>query len=156
MKNYTVLFVCWGNICRSPAAECIFHQLVEDANLSQFITCDSAGTLGYHNGEPPDARMTEAALKRNIPFFGKSRKVTQSDFSNFDLILAMDKKNLNDLQALKPNNSHAQIKMFGEFINQTNPPEIPDPYYGGEEGFETVLNMVEEGSRNLLKKLSEE
>ncbi len=153
MNLQRILFVCWGNICRSPAAECIFQQLLDANGLTDSILCDSAGTLGYHNGEPPDARMTQAAANRNIPFFGTSRKVRESDFKNFDLILAMDRKNLNDLNSLKPTDSPATLKLFGEFIDKSSPPDIPDPYYGGERGFEIVLNMVEEGSRNLLNKL---
>jgi len=147
-----------GNICRSPAADNVFHKLVEEAGLQDSIQCDSAGTLGYHQGEPPDARMSAAARKRGIHFTGRSRKFDDvADFIEFDLILAMDRSNLSDLRALDPRRQYKdKLRLFGEYIDKDNPPEVPDPYYGGRDGFDHVMDMVEEGCRNLLKTLAPE
>lgn len=151
MDPYKVLFVCWGNICRSPAAQCVFQKQIDEQGLEDRITCDSAGTIGMHAGQPPDDRMRKAGARRSIPFFGNARKYRGSDFEEFDLILAMDHQNLRDLQAAKPDGRvRADLKLFGSFVNSENPPEIPDPYYGGGRGFDVVLDMVEEGCRNLI------
>lgn len=152
MVPFKVLFVCWGNICRSPAAHCVFQKQLEEQDLTSTISCDSAGTIGMHAGQPPDSRMQEAAARRSISFFGQSRKYRQSDFSDFDLILAMDNRNLADLEAAFPaKESGKKLQLFGQFINPENPPEVPDPYYGGGKGFDIVLDMVEEGCSNLIE-----
>ncbi|MCZ6674539.1 MAG: low molecular weight phosphotyrosine protein phosphatase [Verrucomicrobia bacterium] len=156
MDPFKVLFVCWGNICRSPAAECVFQKQIDEQGLGDQITCDSAGTIGMHAGQPPDARMREAGAKRSISFFGRSRKFRPSDFNEFDLILAMDHSNMADLQASMPiGDSKAVLGLFGSFVNSEQPMEVPDPYYGGGGGFDVVLDMVEEGCRNLINHILE-
>ena len=151
MTPFNVLFVCWGNICRSPAAECVFQKQIDEQGLHNRISCDSAGTISLHTGQPPDSRMQRAGRRRGIQFFGQSRKFRASDFDEYDLILAMDTQNLSDLQAAIVNDGHhKKVKLFGSFIDPNNPPEIPDPYYGGGRGFEIVLDMVEEGCENLI------
>lgn len=151
MDPFKVLFVCWGNICRSPAAHCVFQKKINDRGLQDRIACDSAGTINAHAGNSPDSRMQRAAARRSIPFFGQSRKYRGSDFEEFDLILAMDHSNLADLQAAWPSEDcRAELRLFGHFINSESPPEVPDPYYGGSQGFDTVLDMVEEGCDQLI------
>ena len=151
MDPFKVLFVCWGNICRSPAAHCVFHKKVSERGLQDQIQCDSAGTINAHAGNPPDSRMQRAGRNRSIPFFGQSRKYRASDFEEFDLILAMDHSNLADLQAAWPHSDcRAELKLFGHFVNPESPPEVPDPYYGGAQGFDIVLDMVEEGCDRLI------
>jgi len=155
MEPYKVLFVCWGNICRSPAAECVFQHKINEKKLDKTISCDSAGTMGMHAGSPPDSRMRQAAAKRSIAFFGKSRKIRSSDFSDFDLILVMDQQNLFDVEAQMPSGKiHAEVKLFGELLDMQNPPEVSDPYYGGAQGFEIVLDMVDAGCDKLIKELT--
>ncbi len=151
MDSFKVLFVCWGNICRSPAAHCVFQKHIDAQGLSDRIHCDSAGTISTHAGHAPDSRMSSAGARRSILFFGQSRKYRTSDFETFDLILAMDHQNQADLEAATPTDSRAQIMLFGHFINPENPPEVPDPYYGGHRGFDIVLDMVEAGCEKLLE-----
>ena len=155
MKPFKVLFVCWGNICRSPAAHCVFKKQINEAGMSDHIACDSAGTISTHAGHPPDSRMSSAGARRSIPFFGQSRKYRPSDFENFDLILAMDHQNKADLEAAMPTEAQAKLALFGQFLDPDNPPEVPDPYYGGIRGFDTVLDMVEEGCANLIKHIQQ-
>ena len=152
MDPYKVLFVCWGNICRSPAAECVFQKKINKRHLEASIACDSAGTIGMHAGQAPDRRMQQAGQRRSIPFFGQSRKFTQSDFDEFDLILAMDRQNLEDLESARPQEDcRADINLFGNYVNANEQPEIPDPYYGGGRGFDIVLDMIEEGCDQLIE-----
>ena len=147
-----MLFVCWGNICRSPAAQCVFQNKINERGLKDRISCDSAGTIGMHAGQPPDSRMQQAGRMRSIPFFGQSRKYQSSDFEEFDLILAMDHHNLSDMEAAKPEGEgHAEVKLFGHFVNKDQSPEVPDPYYGGGRGFDIVLDMVEKGCDQLIE-----
>jgi len=155
MTPKSILFVCWGNICRSPAAENVFRHLIDQEGLTNEFTCDSAGTLGYHQGEPPDSRMQAAGRKRGIEFTGLSRKFDEvTDFIEFDLVLAMDRKNMFDLQALDSRNEYTdKLRLFGEFIDPQNPPEVPDPYYGGKDGFDQVMDLVEEGCRGIIEQL---
>jgi len=155
MTPKSILFVCWGNICRSPAAENVFRHLIDQEGLTNEFTCDSAGTLGYHQGEPPDSRMQAAGRKRGIEFTGLSRKFDEvTDFIEFDLVLAMDRKNMFDLQALDSRNEYTdKLHLFGEFIDPQNPPEVPDPYYGGKDGFDQVMDLVEEGCRGIIEQL---
>ncbi|MCB1122743.1 MAG: low molecular weight phosphotyrosine protein phosphatase [Verrucomicrobiae bacterium] len=151
MEPFKVLFVCWGNICRSPAAHCVFQHKIKERGLESRISCDSAGTMGMHAGDPPDRRMQQAGARRGISFFGRSRKFTGADFTEFDLILAMDKKNLADLHAGMPRTTtKAEIRLFGHFVDDRKTPEVPDPYYGGDQGFEKVLDMVEMGCERLI------
>jgi protein-tyrosine phosphatase len=149
-----VLFVCLGNICRSPTAEGVLRCLAaqEAPNLS--IEIDSAGTADYHIGAPPDSRSQRAALRRGIDLSGlRARQVTMDDFTRFDLILAMDRDNLRDLQAMKPADSHASLKLFLEYAPELNLRDVPDPYYRDAGAFEEVLDLSSAASRGLLARL---
>lgn len=151
-----VLFVCMGNICRSPTAEGVFRDLVNNANLAQYIHIDSAGTHAYHIGEPPDRRSQSAAIKRNIDLSSqRARKVCVEDFSDFDYVLAMDHNNLQELHIICPADPKAKPDLFLNFAQQFKEREVPDPYFGGEQGFEHVLDLVEDASRGLLAAIRE-
>lgn len=148
-----VLFVCLGNICRSPTAEGVFRQYVEQAGLSDTITIDSAGTADWHTGKKPDPRTKAAAAKRGYDLSGlRGRQATAEDFAKFDLILAMDKSNLSNLQAIQPADSKAELALYLPRFG-ISPDEVPDPYYGGEDGFELVLDMLEQASQVLLDEI---
>lgn len=147
-----VLFVCLGNICRSPTAHGVFQHLVKDAGLHDRIHIDSAGTGDWHIGRAPDHRATAAALQRGYDLSDLvARQVSQQDFEKFHYVLAMDRQNLRDLQAMKPANYDGHLDLFLKFATSWDVDEVPDPYYGEEEGFQTVLNMVEEASHGLLQ-----
>lgn len=147
-----VLFCCLGNICRSPAAEVVFRAQVEEAGLGQHIVIDSVGTHDYHVGKPPDMRMQCAASKRGYDMSRlRGRQVEIADFSRFDYVLAMDDANLGILHRLCPEKERGRLRLFMEFSSRHNEREVPDPYYGGEDGFEHVLNMVEDASEGLLR-----
>jgi protein-tyrosine phosphatase len=149
-----ILFVCLGNICRSPSAEGVFASRLQQSALAQQVQIDSAGTGGYHTGEPPDRRATAAALKRGYDLRAqRARAVADEDFSRFDLILAMDQSNLDNLRARAPTNAKAQLGLFMAFAPGW-PAEVPDPYYGGDDGFEQVLDMLEAASTGLLEHLA--
>tara|TARA_R110002020_G_scaffold190053_2_gene389428 strand:+ start:18250 stop:18711 length:462 start_codon:yes stop_codon:yes gene_type:complete len=149
-----ILFVCLGNICRSPSAEGVFASRLQQSALAQQVQIDSAGTGGYHTGEPPDRRATAAALKRGYDLRAqRARAVADEDFSRFDLILAMDQSNLDNLRARTPANAKAQLGLFMAFAPGW-PAEVPDPYYGGDDGFEQVLDMLEAASAGLLEHLA--
>lgn len=151
MKPIRVLMVCLGNICRSPTAHGIFEQKVVEAGLSHRIFVDSAGTSGWHIGEPPDPRTLEAAQKRGYLLqHQRGRQVTGDDFRKFDYILAMDKQNLRDLQKLKPADYDGHLGLFLAFSNESAD-EVPDPYHGGRSGFEVVLDLVEDAAEGLLE-----
>jgi protein-tyrosine phosphatase len=143
-----ILFVCMGNICRSPTAEGVMRRLIADAGLEDVVEVDSAGTGGWHAGEPPDARATAAARRRGVTLEGGARQVRPDDFDQFDLIVAMDRENLRDLQAMAPDEG-AREKLRLLAPDQ----DVPDPYYGGDRGFETVLDMVGAACRDLLDEL---
>ncbi|MHB1205170.1 MAG: low molecular weight protein-tyrosine-phosphatase [Rhodospirillaceae bacterium] len=146
-----ILFVCTGNICRSPTAEGVFRHMVEDAGLGNAVTVDSAGTHGYHIGDPPDPRSTAAAAQRGFDLSAlRARKVTTADFHDFDLILAMDQGHYAHLAALQPNGARAEVKLFLDFHPEPRAKDVPDPYYGGPEGFNTVLDMIEKAGAALL------
>ena len=147
-----VLFVCMGNICRSPAAEGLLRRLVVERGLEEAIEIDSAGTIAYHQGEPPDARMRAAAARRGCRLEGASRPVEAEDFRRFDLIVAMDRDNLRDLEALD-GTARSRLRLFSDFLPAGAPADVPDPYYGGESGFDRVLDLVEEGCPGLLEEL---
>ena len=152
-----ILFLCMGNICRSPAAHCLFQYKVNKANLSNTFFIDSAGTTDYHKGSPPDSRMQKALQKKNIPIIGKSRPIIIKDLEQFDLILAMDKENLKAAKSLdKSGKWEYKIKLFANYLSNSKVDEVPDPYYGYKDGFELVLDMIEEGCDNLLNDLSKE
>ena len=151
----SVLFVCLGNICRSPTAEGVMMALLEAEGLRDRISIDSAGTGGWHVGHPPDRRATAAARKRGIHLSGQARKVRAADFDQFDHIVAMDRQNLADLQALaRGRDGGAQLSLFRDFTEEGEPGlDVPDPYYGGANGFETVLDICEAGCRGLVAHL---
>jgi protein-tyrosine phosphatase len=147
-----LLFVCLGNICRSPSAENIMNHLVSEANLSESVICDSAGTGGYHIGAPPDRRMTAAAQRRGITLLGQARQFQRSDFEEFDLILAMDKDNYRDILSLDPSGKYRdKVKLICDFASHHPEREVPDPYYGGVEGFNKVIDLLLDACEGLLK-----
>lgn len=148
-----VLFVCMGNICRSPTAEGVFRHHVEQAGLSDRFFIDSAGTHAYHVAEPPDRRAIAAAERRGISLQGiKARRVVAEDFETFDWIIGMDDDNIRRLQERSPEEAQSKIRRFLEFANDPET-EVPDPYYGGSAGFERVLDLVESASQGLLDTL---
>jgi protein-tyrosine phosphatase len=143
-----------GNICRSPTAEGVFKSVVEKAGLADRIASDSAGTGDYHIGEAPDPRAQSAALTRGYDLSPLcARQVSRGDFSEFDYVLAMDEANLRQLKRLCPPEHAGKLKLFMEFAGEGAAREVPDPYYGGAQGFERVLDMVEQASRGLLDHL---
>jgi protein-tyrosine phosphatase len=143
-----VLFVCMGNICRSPTAEGVLRRLVRQEGLSDRVEIDSAGTGGWHAGSPPDERATEAARRRGIDLAGAARQVEPADFERFDVILAMDRDNLAELRRLAPDEeARAKVRLL------LGDRDVPDPYYGGDRGFEDVLDLVEEACEELLDEL---
>jgi protein-tyrosine phosphatase len=156
MEPVRILFVCLGNICRSPTAEAVFRTIAAREAPDLTIEIDSAGTAGYHIGEPPDRRAQEAARRRGYDMSNlRARIVDPADFERFDFILAMDNSNLSTLRARAGRTARDRIRLFLEFAPDANTPEVPDPYYGGETGFEEVLDLVEAASLGLLRHLRE-
>jgi protein-tyrosine phosphatase len=152
---YRVLFVCTGNICRSPSAEGIFRHMVEEAGLAHLIGADSAGTHGYHVGEPPDARSLAAAKARGYDLSAlRARKVGKQDFAEFDLLVAMDRGHQSILTRLAPGDGAHKVRLMMSFASGTGYDEVPDPYYGGPDGFVRVLDLLEHASRGLLAAVS--
>ncbi len=150
-----VLFVCTGNICRSPTAEGVFRHLIQQAGLSAAIESASAGTHGYHIGEPPDPRTVAAARRRGFDLSAqRARKVRAEDFHTYDLILAMDRDHFAHLESLRPNEARAEVKLFLTYHPANTHKDVPDPYYGGAQGFEQVLDMIELASRELLAEIA--
>jgi protein-tyrosine phosphatase len=150
-----VLFVCLGNICRSPAAEGVFRHLVGEAGLEQAFVIDSAGTGAWHVGEPADRRMQDAARQRGIRLSCIARQVGPSDFEDFDWILAMDGSNLRHLQRMTHAGHHHKIRKFRDFDPDDPGADVPDPYYGDEDGFAEVIEIVTRTARVLLARLRE-
>jgi protein-tyrosine phosphatase len=149
-----LLFVCLGNICRSPAAENIMNHLASKSDLGSQIECDSAGTANYHTGKPPDRRMQAAAAKRNIPTIGSARQFTKADFTAFDLILAMDRENYHNIIALDPQGLYRdKVKLMCDFATMHSDKDVPDPYYGGAEGFDYVIDLLTDACGGLLSQL---
>ena len=149
---YRVLFVCLGNICRSPAADNAFQHLLASQDLNARIQCDSAGTIGYHTGNPPDRRMSETIRARGIPVSGQARQFHPSDFRKFDLILTMDEDNRHGVLSLAGSDTdRSRVRRFTDFCSDYDTPDVPDPYYGGPEGFELVADMIEGGCAGLLE-----
>ncbi len=154
---YKLLFVCLGNICRSPSAENIMRHLIQQAGLEKNILCDSAGTAAYHTGEPPDRRMAAAAAKEGITLVGQARKFTPQDFEDFDLILAMDRENYRDILAQDPQGEYRhKVKMMLDFRQNYTLTEVPDPYYGGSDGFDYVIELLMDACQGLLDFLKAE
>lgn len=150
---YKLLFVCLGNICRSPSAENIMNHLIDQAGLSDGILCDSAGTSSYHIGSPPDRRMSNAATaKLGIKLRGQARQFQKLDFQDFDMILAMDQENYDHIIALDPNGQyHDKVYLMCGFCSRHTLKEVPDPYYGGVEGFNQVIDLLVDACEGLLQ-----
>ena len=152
--SVNVLFVCLGNICRSPTADGVFQSLVNDARLNEFIRVDSAGTAGWHQGSLPDARTIAAAKKRGYDLSPlRARQVLRQDFLQYEYILAMDSENLHNLNIVKPKECSAHLGLFLKFSEQKKFTEVPDPYHGNDKDFELVLDLVEDASRGLLESI---
>jgi protein-tyrosine phosphatase len=153
-SSVRVLFVCLGNICRSPTAEGVFRNLIERENLSNHIQIDSAGTSAYHLGEPPDPRAQEAALKRGIDLSAlQARQTTEDDFKRFDYILAMDNDNHTKLLHQCPPGEEHRVRLFLEFAPTAGRSDVPDPYTSNADGFELVLNLIDQATVGLLKEI---
>lgn len=152
-----VLFVCMGNICRSPSGEAVMNKIIKKAQLDNEIECDSAGTIAFHEGEQADARMKRHALSRGYRLTSIARRFKDSDFEQFDYIIAMDRENYRDLISFdKENIFSKKIFLMTDFADNEKYDEVPDPYYGGPEGFETVLDILEVSCDGLLKKIKED
>lgn len=146
-----LLFVCLGNICRSPSAENIMNHLIQQRQLSDQVLCDSAGTSSYHIGSPPDRRMTAAAKSYGITLKGRARQLEPEDLASFDWILAMDQENYRDILALdRAGLYHTKVKLMCDFCRHHSDREVPDPYYGGPEGFDYVVNLLMDACEGLL------
>lgn len=157
MARYAVLMVCTGNICRSPTADGVLRQLVRDAGLSGEIEVDSVGTHDYHVGEAPDRRAQSHAKRRGYDLSTlRAREVSAADYRHFDLILAMDEGHLSILRRRCPAEFRHKIHLFLEFASAHAEREVPDPYYGGPEGFEHVLDLVEDGCAGVLQHVREQ
>ena len=151
-----VLFVCLGNICRSPTAHGVFESQVRANNLQYEVEVDSCGTGDWHVGKPPDSRATAAALQRGYDLSSlRARQVSKADFDHFDYILAMDRQNLADLRDLQPANYTGHLGLFLAFAGEAELTEVPDPYYGGADGFTEVLALVESASAGLLRAIGD-
>ena len=157
MKQISVLFVCLGNICRSPAAEAIFIDLIEKKGLNDRFIVDSAGTGSWHIGKKADARMRISAEKRGLNVLSKARQINSKDFEKFNYILAMDNSNFENIHDLKNRNSSsdfASIKNIQDFRSVFKDLEVPDPYYGGDQGFDNVLDILEDSVIGFLESIS--
>ena len=140
-----------GNICRSPAGDNVFRHMVESAELVDHYTIDSAGTLDYHTGNPPDARMSATLVQRGYEIQGAARQITAQDLDDFDLILAMDHDNFDNIHRLANDSNEHKIKMFTDYCSEHENNFVPDPYYDGQAGFEFVADLIEDGCRKLLE-----
>jgi len=157
MKKLSVLFVCMGNICRSPTAEGVFQKLVHEEGLTEWFEIDSAGTHAYHVGNPPDDRAQQAALARGINLSKlRARQVSHADFEAFDHILVMDRQNYDTLMFVCPRSHSHKVKMFLDFVPGLKNAEVPDPYYGGDKGFEQVLDLVERAAVGFLNSVRDD
>ena len=154
-NQISILFVCMGNICRSPAGECVLRHIATEKEIDGQFRFDSCGTINYHTGNKPDARMREAAQRRGITIEGSARQVRAKDLEDFDLILAADNDNLQDLLALPTAEANRdKIHLFCDYAEIDSHQSVPDPYYGGAAGFELVLDLLEEGSERVLEKVA--
>lgn len=150
----SVLFVCMGNICRSPTAEGVFRKLLRETAPGLELRVDSAGTHAYHIGDPPDVRSQAAALERGVDISAhRGRQVMPEDFHRFDFVVAMDQDNLDRLKTLRPKGAQAELKLLLDYAPEVADKDVPDPYYGGKRGFEEVLDLVEQGSKGLLAEI---
>ena len=150
--NIKVLFVCLGNICRSPTAEGVFRHIVQESGHKSWITTDSAGTHAYHIGEQPDRRAQQTALSRGIDISDlRGRKAISDDFNEFDYVLAMDDENYQLLEQICPAGMNEKLHLFLDFSQDFSETQVPDPYYGGDQGFEHVFDLVESASKGLLE-----
>ena len=157
MKKISVLFVCLGNICRSPAAEAIFIDLIDKQGLTDCFKVDSAGTGSWHIGKKADLRMRIAAEKRQVNILSRARQISSQDFENFDYILTMDNSNfnnVNDLKDRKALSDFALIKEIQDFRSVFNEEEVPDPYFGGDQGFNYVLDILEDSVNGFLNSIN--
>jgi protein-tyrosine phosphatase len=146
-----VLFVCMGNICRSPTAHGIFQQLVDQQGLGDSIQVDSAGTHSYHTGNPPDARSQTTARERGVDLSGqRARRFVSDDFLEFDYLIGMDEDNVAYMQSKRPDDASSQAQLMLRYSNQYNRPDVPDPYFGND-GFDLVFDMIDDASRGLLR-----
>ena len=151
-EKTSILFVCMGNICRSPTAEGIFRHMLAKKNISDNFELDSAGTHAYHIGAAPDSRAQATAVARGIDLSDlKGRKVEFSDFEQFDFVLAMDKDNYSILKEMCPPDKYQKLNLFLDFAKDLDIEEVPDPYYGGTGGFEKVFDMLEQASLGLIE-----
>jgi protein-tyrosine phosphatase len=149
-----VLFVCMGNICRSPMAQGVFQTLVNEAGIGHLVGVDSAGTHAYHVGSPPDDRAQRTALARGIDLSGqRARLLEPGDFGQFDYVLVMDEDNLENALRVSPPEYHERIRLFLDFAEELEDREVPDPYYGGNAGFDRVMDMVQSAAEGLLEDL---
>jgi len=151
MNRHSILFVCMGNICRSPAAEGVFRKLVADAGRDHEFEIDSAGTIGYHTGNPADSRMRAAATRRGYRLDSRARRLADDDYGRFRLIVAMDDDNYRDIQAGHPGEGAEVVRMV-DYCSEIDATEVPDPYYGGPSGFEHVLDILEDACGGLLRR----
>ena len=151
-RPYRVLFVCLGNICRSPAAEIIFRKQVADSGRAEDFEIDSAGTIGHHAGSPLDSRMAESLGRHGFAAEGRARQIQSADLEAFDLIVTMDETNLSDAQRLDTaGNAHAEIRPFVSFCRHHDDLRVPDPYYGGQRGFDHVIELLKDGCAGILE-----
>jgi len=154
MKQIKVLFVCMGNICRSPTAEGVFNKVISDMGTTEHFLVDSAGTHAYHIGEPSDSRSQQTARGRGIDLSRiRARKVSSTDFEYFDHILAMDKDNYHILMSASPSEHQHKVSLFLEYATDSKEQDVPDPYYGGPNGFEHVFDLVEEASKGFYQSI---
>jgi protein-tyrosine phosphatase len=152
-----LLFVCLGNICRSPSAENIMRHLLAQRQMAADVSCDSAGTASYHVGNPPDRRMTAAAKRRGIDLVGQARQFEAADFEQFDWVLAMDKENYANILRLDPAGKYRhKVKLMCEFCRHHTDQEVPDPYYGGSEGFDYVIDLLLDACEGFLDFLAQQ
>jgi len=154
--SYKILFVCLGNICRSPSAEGVMNHLIQQQQLQAKIQCDSAGTSSYHIGSAPDSRMTQAARQQGIILSGQARQFGVEDFETFDLIVAMDRENYRNILRLDPTGVYTdRVRQMCEFTSRYGDQEVPDPYYGGADGFRHVVDLLLDACNGLLSHVTQ-